>query len=146
VVTEELNSGNRWICLLTAVGAGINHHSELDVDLYKMACVYTDTMASAETELKGLLELGITIEEVGDIINGTKSADRGTITVFQSLGKVISLHAEPWFNLFKFVCIIHTSCDVLIQKIIVTPKLAGKISIFISLYTLYIIFLYEGKI
>lgn len=82
----------KWIkpgAHINAVGAGINHHSELDVDLYKMACVYTDTMASAETELKGLLELGITIEEVGDIINGTKSADRGMITVFQSLGMAV---------------------------------------------------------
>jgi hypothetical protein len=101
VETEELNSSNRWICLLTAVGAGINNHSELDVDLYKMACVYTDTMASAANELTGLLELGVTIEEVGDILNGTKSAERGRITVFQSLGKVISVHTEPWFNLFK---------------------------------------------
>lgn len=92
--TEECSSGNRWICLPAAVGAGINHHSELDVDLYEMACVYTDTMTSAEIELKGLLELGITIEEVGDIISGTKSAERGRITVFQSLGKVISFHIE----------------------------------------------------
>jgi hypothetical protein len=122
VETEELNSGNRRIFLLTAVGAGINHHSELDVDLYKLACVYTDTMASAETELKGLLEEGMTIEEVGDIINGTKSADRGMITVFQSLGKVIPLCIEPWFNLFKYVCMIHTSWSVLIHKIIVMPK------------------------
>jgi len=92
VETEERNTGNRCICLPTAVGAGISHHSELDVDLYEMACVYTDTMASAETELKELLELGITIEEVGDIINGTKSAERERITIFQSLGKVISFH------------------------------------------------------
>lgn len=120
--TEECYSGNRWICLPTAVGAGINHHSELDLDLYEMACVYTDTMVSAENELKGLLELGITIEEVGDIINGTKSAERGRITVFQSLGNVISFHIERRFNLFIYVCTVHTSCNVLIHKIIVMPK------------------------
>lgn len=120
--TEECNIGNRWICLPTAVGAGINHHSELDVDLYEMACVYTDTMASAETELKELLELGITIEEVGGIINGTKSAERGRITVFQSLGKVISFHIEPGFNLFIYACTVHTSFSVLIHEIIVMPK------------------------
>lgn len=120
---EDCNNGNRWICLPTAVGAGINHHSELDVDLYEMASVYTDTLASAEIELKGLLELGITIEEVGDIINGTKSAERGKITVFQSLGKVISFHIEPGFNLFiYYVCTVHTSFNVLIHKIIVMPK------------------------
>jgi len=122
VETEECNIGNRWICLPTAVGAGINHHSELDVDLYETACVYTDTMASAETELKGLFELGITIEEVGDIINGTKSAERGRITVFQSLGKVISFHIEPGFNLFIYVCTVHTGFSVLIHKIIARPK------------------------
>jgi thiomorpholine-carboxylate dehydrogenase len=85
--------------LPTAVGAGINHHSELDVDLYEMASIYTDTMASSETELKELLELGITIEEVGHVINGTKSAERGRITVFQSLGKVtfsILNHAQNY--------------------------------------------------
>jgi len=109
--------------LPTAVGAGISHHTELDVDLYEMASIYTDTLASAETELKGLLELGITIEEVGDIINGTKSAERGKITVFQSLGKVISFHIEPGFNLFiYYVCTVHTSFNVLIHKIIVTPN------------------------
>jgi hypothetical protein len=53
-------------------------------------------MASAKTELKGLLELGITIQgEVGDIINGTKSAEREKITVFQSLGKFGSLQIPP---------------------------------------------------
>jgi hypothetical protein len=79
-------------------------------------------MASGETELKGLLELGITIEEVGDIINGTKSAERGRITVFQSLGKVISFHIEPGFSLFIYVCTVHTSFSVLIHKIIARPK------------------------
>jgi hypothetical protein len=53
-------------------------------------------MASAKTELKGLLDLGITIQgEVGDIINGTKSAERERITIFQSLGKFSSLQTEP---------------------------------------------------
>jgi hypothetical protein len=79
-------------------------------------------MASAETELIGLFELGITIEEVGDIINGTKSAERGRITVFQSLGKVISFHTEPGFNLFIYVCTVHTGFSVLIHKIIARPK------------------------
>jgi hypothetical protein len=52
-------------------------------------------MASAKTELKGLLDLGITIQgEIGDIINGTKFAEREKITIFQSLGKFSSLKIE----------------------------------------------------
>jgi hypothetical protein len=59
-------------------------------------------MASAMSELKGLLDLGITIQgEVGDIINGTKSAERERITIFQSLGKFSSLQIEPQFNLVQ---------------------------------------------
>lgn len=83
----------KWIkpgAHINAVGAGINHHSELDTELYQTACIYTDTMASAKTELKGLLDLGITMQgEVGDIINGTKSAERERITIFQSLGMAV---------------------------------------------------------
>jgi thiomorpholine-carboxylate dehydrogenase len=89
----------------TAVGAGIIHHSELDTELYQTACIYTDTMASAQTELKGLFDLGITMQgEVGDIINGTKSAERERITIFQSLGKFSSLQIEPQFTLFNYIC------------------------------------------
>ncbi|XP_069701560.1 ketimine reductase mu-crystallin isoform X2 [Periplaneta americana] len=75
---------------INAVGAGVSHHSELDPELYRNVSIYTDTMAAAKVELKGLAEMGVTIKgEVGEIINGTTSVDRKEITVFQSLGMAV---------------------------------------------------------
>jgi hypothetical protein len=52
-------------------------------------------MAAAKTELKGLSDMGIPMQgEIGDIINGTRFAQREKITVFQSLGKFGSLRIE----------------------------------------------------
>ena len=44
-------------------------------------------MSSAKSELKGLLDAGISIVgEIGQIINGTKPAEQNKVTIFQSLG------------------------------------------------------------
>jgi hypothetical protein len=61
-------------------------------------------MASAKTELKGLFDLGVAMQgEVGDIINGTKSAEQERITIFQSLGKFSSPQIEPQFTCTAFL-------------------------------------------
>lgn len=73
---------------IIAVGAGINHHSELDLDIYTdpKTKIYVDNWGSAQTELK---TLQAPIEgEVGDIINGIKVVPSTGITIFHSMGKI----------------------------------------------------------
>ncbi|KAJ9591776.1 hypothetical protein L9F63_001712 [Diploptera punctata] len=75
---------------INAIGAGISHHSELEMELYEIAVIYTDDMSSAKYELKGLLDAGISIfGEIGEVINGSKSAECNKITIFQSLGMAV---------------------------------------------------------
>ncbi|GLG95581.1 Ketimine reductase mu-crystallin [Gryllus bimaculatus] len=76
-----------------SVGAGINHHSELDKELYQAASIYTDTMPAAQIELKGLADIEVSVlGEIGEIIQGTKHVPRENITVFHSLGMSRYLH------------------------------------------------------
>lgn len=45
-------------------------------------------MEAAEKELKGLIDMGITLSgEIGEVINKQKAPPESGITVFQSLGK-----------------------------------------------------------
>nr|CAD7441370.1 unnamed protein product [Timema bartmani]CAD7458610.1 unnamed protein product [Timema tahoe] len=75
---------------INAIGAGVNHHSELDEHLYRHSVIYTDTMASAKVELQGLAEFGVKIEgEIGDIVAGQITPNRQDITVFHSLGMAV---------------------------------------------------------
>lgn len=72
-----------------AVGAGVNHHGELDEEIYKTCDIYLDHADSAKVELAGLEKVGIKFKgEIGAVISGSlqlPSPDR--ITVFQSLGE-----------------------------------------------------------
>lgn len=69
---------------VNAIGAGINHFSELDSELYLKGQLYVDTMTGAKIELKGLnAEI---IGEVGEVINGFKPTPKDGITIFQSMG------------------------------------------------------------
>ncbi|XP_068083725.1 ketimine reductase mu-crystallin isoform X2 [Anabrus simplex] len=78
---------------INAVGAGVNHHSELDTDLYKAASIFTDSMSAAKVELHGLANIEVTIQgEIGDIIQGKYPAPRGKITVFHSLALTQQQH------------------------------------------------------
>lgn len=68
------------------MGAGIHHHNELSLDIYKdpNTKIYVDSWAGAESELK-TLDAEI-IGEVGDFINGTATATHDGVTIFHSMG------------------------------------------------------------
>lgn len=74
--------------MLTAVGASKDHHSEIDLKVYRGSKLYADSLNGAKSELKGLdcpLE-GV----VGDIINKTKPVPKHPRTVFHSLGMAVT--------------------------------------------------------
>lgn len=74
---------------INAVGAGLNHHSELDGPIYGNSSIFFDSEASAKTELKGLYEQfpGNMIGEVGQHIeNQIKPVPHFPLTVFHSMG------------------------------------------------------------
>lgn len=71
---------------IKAIGAGLNHHSELADDVYARSAIYVDSIVSARSELATLNHpiLG----QVGEVILGqlpVPSAEAST--VFQSMGK-----------------------------------------------------------
>lgn len=76
---------------INAVGAGKNHYSELEEDIYRNAFIAVEHLESANKELKGLLDKGIKINcEVGELIS--KSCElplKVNFTVFQSMGIAI---------------------------------------------------------
>ncbi|KAL1129302.1 hypothetical protein AAG570_013831 [Ranatra chinensis] len=73
---------------INAVGAGVNHHSELDTRTYQNSVVVTDSMASASEELKGLANIGVPVyAEIGQIINKTVKIPKTHCTIFHSLGR-----------------------------------------------------------
>ncbi|KAL0272826.1 UNVERIFIED_CONTAM: hypothetical protein PYX00_005655 [Menopon gallinae] len=88
---------------INAVGAGINHHSELHTDIYEKSTIYTDSLTNAKVELKGLEDQGFRIcGEVGEVINGTKSKESGLV-IFHSLGMAVedAVAAELIYNAFQ---------------------------------------------
>lgn len=73
--------------ILPAVGAGVNHHSEIDGSVYEKSKIYVDNWAGADSELKAL---SYPIEgEVGEVINGVKGTPSQPITIFHSLGMAV---------------------------------------------------------
>ncbi|CAH1100823.1 unnamed protein product [Psylliodes chrysocephalus] len=76
---------------INSVGAGRNHHSEIEESLYFNADVYIDHWEGAKTELAGLEKIGIQFKaEVGKVIlNQVKTEDPNRITIFQSLGMAV---------------------------------------------------------
>lgn len=77
--------------LINAVGAGINHYSELEEEIYINAFIAVEHMESAQKELKGILEKGIEINcEIGEFISENRSLPVDTeFTVYQSLGMAV---------------------------------------------------------
>lgn len=68
-----------------AIGAGENHHSELDMDIYRSSSVFIESKVGLQTELKGI-ESFVT-GEVGEVINRRLSVSGNPkTTVFQSMG------------------------------------------------------------
>ncbi|GLV34992.1 uncharacterized protein CBL_09472 [Carabus blaptoides fortunei] len=73
---------------INAVGAGANHHSELDEALYHNSVIYVDHMAGAKVELAGLEKMGVQlVGEIGELISNDKPLPQNDkITIFHSLG------------------------------------------------------------
>lgn len=83
---EWLKPGNVHV---NAVGAGQNHHSELDTELYARANIFFDSEASARNELKGLYQMvpANMRGEVGEYIEGKVRGDeKHRVSVFHSMG------------------------------------------------------------
>lgn len=78
------------LCYFKAVGAGMEHIKELDIDVYKASELYCDHLEGTKNEFAALEKVGIEFKhEIGDIIND-KITSRNTsdrITIFQSIGK-----------------------------------------------------------
>lgn len=75
-------------CTQLAVGASKDHHSEIDLKVYRGSKLYADSANGAAKELKGL---DCPVEGiVGDIINKLKPVPKHNRTVFHSLGMAIS--------------------------------------------------------
>lgn len=94
-----LFSLNCFICL--AVGAGINHFSELSKDLYTdpRTKIYVDSNSNAESELRGLYA---SIDgQVGDIINGQRKIPCNGITIFHSMGELTFFILSSWHKLIN---------------------------------------------
>ncbi|KAG5679519.1 hypothetical protein PVAND_009082 [Polypedilum vanderplanki] len=75
---------------INAIGAGINHHSELPMEIYQFADVFIESNVGIQTELKGIAEF--INGEIGEIIVGRKHLDDASgkrRTVFQSMGNAI---------------------------------------------------------
>lgn len=90
--------------LINAVGAGINHHSELHTDIYEKSTIYTDSLTNAKVELKGLEDQGYHIcGEVGEVINGTKSKESTGLVIFHSLGMAVedAVSAELIYSAYQ---------------------------------------------
>ncbi|XP_007559492.1 ketimine reductase mu-crystallin [Poecilia formosa] len=87
--TEPVLHG-QWVkagAHVAAVGACRPDWRELDDVLMKSAVVYTDSREGALSESGDVILSGAQVfAELGDVINGTKPAEREKTTVFKSLG------------------------------------------------------------
>lgn len=88
-------------CLFSAaVGAGINHHSELDGSVYSNGQIYVDTMVSANVELSTLQHP--IVGEVGEVMLNVKKAPASdSLTIFQSMGKCYKLIITKCVKILK---------------------------------------------
>lgn len=77
--------------MISAVGAGKYHHSEINEDIYTDAVtkIYVDYNAGARTELSTLN--APIVGEVGDIINGHSQPPSSGISIFHSMGTLKSI-------------------------------------------------------
>ncbi|KAJ6641302.1 Ketimine reductase mu-crystallin [Pseudolycoriella hygida] len=73
---------------INAVGASKDHHSEIDLKLYRNSKLYVDSWTGGKTELKSL---DCPIEaEVGEIITKSKALTQNQRTIFHSLGMAVT--------------------------------------------------------
>lgn len=69
------------------MGASKDHHSEIDLGVYKKSKIYVDSWTGAKNELK---TLDCPVEgEVGEIINKSKLVTSHPRTIFHSLGMAV---------------------------------------------------------
>lgn len=73
--------------ILAAVGAGVNHHSEIDDSVYEKSKIYVDSWSGSEAELK-TLNFPI-VGEVGEVVNGVTQTPTHPLTIFHSLGMAV---------------------------------------------------------
>lgn len=70
-----------------AIGAGVHHHSEVNIDVYQSASVFIESNVGIQTELKGI-ESYIS-GELGELIDGRKRGNESGISLFQSMGNAL---------------------------------------------------------
>ncbi|KAM3592431.1 uncharacterized protein V6R79_018516 [Siganus canaliculatus] len=104
--TEPVLLG-RWVkpgAHVAAVGACRPNWREMDDELMKEAVVYADSREGAMTEAGDIILSGAEVfAELGDVINGTKPAQREKTTVFKSLGMGVedAVSAELVYDRWK---------------------------------------------
>ncbi|XP_072029790.1 ketimine reductase mu-crystallin-like [Amphiura filiformis] len=75
---------------VNCVGACVKDWQELDPALMKKADVYADTKEAALKESGDIIMSGVEVLcEIGELVLGTKKADRNATTVFKSMGMAI---------------------------------------------------------
>lgn len=70
-----------------AIGAGVHHHSEVNIDVYQSASVFIESNVGIQTELKGI-EPFIS-GEIGELIDGRKHSNESGVSLFQSMGNAL---------------------------------------------------------
>lgn len=70
------------------MGASKDHHSEIDLKVYRNSKLYADSWTGVKSELK---TLDCPVEgEVGEIINKSKVVTKHPRTIFHSLGMAVT--------------------------------------------------------
>lgn len=65
----------------------MNHHSELNMDIYESSLVFIESNVGIQTELKGI---GAFVSgEIGEVIVGRKGSYATGKSVFQSMGNAL---------------------------------------------------------
>lgn len=90
MVTKEERSRELLLIMAKlhlAIGAGLNHHSELGRDIYQSASVFIESNVGIQTELKGIE--AFVSGEIGQVIEGRKHDNESGKSVFQSMGNAL---------------------------------------------------------
>lgn len=65
----------------------MNHHSELDRNIYQSTSVFIESNVGIQTELKGIENF--VSGEIGEVIEGRKHGNSTGKSVFQSMGNAL---------------------------------------------------------
>ncbi|XP_042236370.1 ketimine reductase mu-crystallin-like [Homarus americanus] len=89
---------------INSVGATSSDKQEMEGDLVRSATIYTDSYESAREESGDVIKYGAEVfGEIGEVILGRKPVQRGTITIFKSLGLAVedAASAKLVYDLIK---------------------------------------------